>query len=145
MHCHLSRAKDRLQHLSGVQVQKDSRVRAVGPKAQVKGATLPMRVTGMPYSSAETAVHFPVPFCPALSRIFGNSSLPSVSRNLRILAVISIRKESSSVLFHSSNAYTLEKVGWVMWAPWLICRILASIGGAPTAEPWGQQTRTPAY
>lgn len=60
----------------------------------------------MPYSSAEMAVHLPVPFCPALSRILGNSSLPSASRNLRILAVISIRNESSSVLFHSSNAYT---------------------------------------
>lgn len=70
----------------------------------VKSWALPMRVTGTPYSRAEMAVHFPVPFCPALSRIFGNRCLPSASWNLRILAVISIRNESSSVLFHSSKA-----------------------------------------
>lgn len=63
-----------------------------------------MRVTGTPYSRAEMAVHFPVPFCPALSLIFGSRCSPSVSWNLRILAVISIRNESSSVLFHSSKA-----------------------------------------
>lgn len=62
---------------------------------------LPMSVTGTPYSRAEMAVHFPVPFCPALSLIFGRRYLPSLSLNLRILAVISIRKESNSVLFHS--------------------------------------------
>lgn len=65
--------------------------------------TLPMRVTGTPYSRAEMAVHLPVPFWPALSLIFGSRCLPSLSRNLRMLAVISMRKESSSVLFHSSN------------------------------------------
>lgn len=70
---------------------------------------LPMRVTGTPYSRAEIAVHFPVPFCPALSLIFGRRYLPSLSLNLRILAVISIRKESSSVLFHSSNTWKRRK------------------------------------
>lgn len=62
----------------------------------------------MPYSRAEMAVHFPVPFCPALSLIFGSRCVPSLSWNLRILAVISIRNESSSVLFHSSNAYVQD-------------------------------------
>lgn len=71
---------------------------------------LPMSVTGTPYSRAEMAVHFPVPFCPALSLIFGRRYLPSPSLNLRILAVISIRKESSSVLFHSSNTWKRRKV-----------------------------------
>ena len=69
---------------------------------------LPMRVTGMPYSKAEMAVHFPVPFCPALSLILGSRGVPSLSWNLRILAVISMRNESSSVLFQSSNAYVQE-------------------------------------
>lgn len=67
-----------------------------------------MRVTGTPYSRAEMAVHFPVPFCPALSLIFGSRCLPSLSWNLRMLAVISIRNESSSVLFHSSNAFVQD-------------------------------------
>ena len=40
---------------------------------------LPMRVTGMPLSRAEMAVHFPVPFCPAESRIFSTKGFPSVS------------------------------------------------------------------
>lgn len=63
-----------------------------------------MRVTGVPYSSAEMAVHFPVPFWPALSRILGSRWVPSGSLYLRMLAVISMRKESSSVLFQSSKA-----------------------------------------
>lgn len=70
---------------------------------------LPMSVTGTPYSRAEMAVHFPVPFCPALSLIFGRRYLPSLSLNLRILAVISIRKESNSVLFHSWNTWKRRK------------------------------------
>lgn len=64
---------------------------------------LPIRVTGVPYSSAEIAVHFPVPFCPALSRILGSKCVPSESLYFKMLAVISIRKESSSVLFQSSK------------------------------------------
>lgn len=88
--------------------QKDIRVKAVRAKGTSESWTLPMRVTGTPYSRAEMAVHFPVPFCPALSLIFGSRYLPSVSWNLRILAVISIRNESSSVLFHSSNAYVQD-------------------------------------
>jgi len=35
-------------------------------------------------------VHLPVPFWPAVSRIFSTSGVPSVSLNLRIAAVISI-------------------------------------------------------
>lgn len=66
---------------------------------------LPIRVTGVPYSRAEMAVHFPVPFWPALSRIFGSRCVLSVSLNLRMFAVISIRKESNSVLFQSSKAW----------------------------------------
>lgn len=65
---------------------------------------LPIKVTGVPYSRAEIAVHFPVPFCPALSRILGSKCVPSVSLYLRMLAVISIRKESNSVLFQFSKA-----------------------------------------
>lgn len=65
---------------------------------------LPIKVTGVPYSRAEMAVHFPVPFCPALSRILGSRCKPSESLYLRMLAVISMRNESSSVLFQSSKA-----------------------------------------
>ncbi len=67
---------------------------------------LPISVTGVPYSKAEIAVHFPVPFCPALSLILGSRWVPSSSLNFRILAVISMRKESSSVLFHWSKAWS---------------------------------------
>ena len=70
---------------------------------------LPIRVTGVPYSRAEMAVHFPVPFCPALSRILGSRGVPSVSLYLRMLAVISIRKESSSVLFQLLKAWDRVK------------------------------------
>jgi hypothetical protein len=66
-------------------------------------------VTGVPYSSAEMAVHFPVPFCPALSLIWGSRWVPVGSRNLRMLAVISMRKESSSVLFHLLNSYECSR------------------------------------
>lgn len=40
---------------------------------------LPINVTGIPLSRAEMAVHFPVPFCPAESRIFSTRGDPSVS------------------------------------------------------------------
>jgi hypothetical protein len=36
----------------------------------------PITVTGIPYSRLATAVHFPVPFCPAESRIFSNRYEP---------------------------------------------------------------------
>ena len=39
----------------------------------------PIRVTGMPRSRALMAVHLPVPFWPALSRIFSTSGVPSLS------------------------------------------------------------------
>ena len=51
----------------------------------------PMSVTGMPCSSASMPVHFPVPFCPAVSEIFSTSGVPSVSLCARMAAVISIR------------------------------------------------------
>lgn len=66
---------------------------------------VPMSVTGTPYSKAEIAVHFPVPFCPALSLILGSRWVPSESLYFRMFAVISIRNESSSVLFHWSKAW----------------------------------------
>lgn len=75
----------------------------------VWGSAIPIRVTGVPYSSAEMAVHFPVPFCPALSRILGSRWVPSASLYLKMLAVISMRKESSSVLFQSSKACVGER------------------------------------
>ena len=59
-------------------------------------ALVPMSVTGMPCSSASIPVHFPVPFCPAVSEIFSTSGVPSVSLCARMAAVISIRYESSS-------------------------------------------------
>lgn len=65
---------------------------------------IPMSVTGTPYSKAEIAVHLPVPFCPALSLILGSRGVPSESLYFRMFAVISIRNESSSVLFHCSKA-----------------------------------------
>lgn len=69
---------------------------------------LPIKVTGVPYSRAEMAVHFPVPFCPALSRILGSRCVPSESLYLKMFAVISIRKESNSVLFHLSKAWAFQ-------------------------------------
>lgn len=69
---------------------------------------LPIKVTGVPYSKAEMAVHFPVPFCPALSRILGSRCVPSESLYLKMLAVISIRKESNSVLFQLSKAWVVQ-------------------------------------
>ena len=65
----------------------------------------PIRVTGIPLSSAEMAVHFPVPFCPAESLIFSTNGCWSVSLKAMILAVISMRKESSSPLFHSVKTW----------------------------------------
>jgi len=48
-------------------------------------------VTGMPRSSAEIAVHLPVPFCPAVSRILSTIGVPSSSFLAKIVAEISIR------------------------------------------------------
>eukprot|EP00121_Abeoforma_whisleri_P004023 Awhi_evm2s3631 len=61
----------------------------------------PTRVNGIPKSKALMAVHFPVPFCPALSIIFSTKGVPSVSLKAKISVEISIRKESNSPLFHS--------------------------------------------
>ena len=51
----------------------------------------PIRVSGTPRSRAETPVHLPVPFCPAVSRIFATSAWPSSSLKPRMSRVISIR------------------------------------------------------
>mmetsp|Transcript_14353 Transcript_14353/g.47636 ORF Transcript_14353/g.47636 Transcript_14353/m.47636 type:complete len:235 (+) Transcript_14353:416-1120(+) len=60
-------------------------------------------------SAACCTVHFPVPFIPVLSKILSTSAPPSgfwSSCFARIRALISIRNESSSFAFHSSNAAT---------------------------------------
>ena len=51
----------------------------------------PISVSGIPRSSAEIAVHFPVPFCPAVSRILSTIGAPSSSFFAKIVAEISIR------------------------------------------------------
>ena len=51
------------------------------------------------------AVHFPVPFWPAASRILVTRGSPSSSLYFRMLAVISIRKESNSPLFQSRSEH----------------------------------------
>jgi len=64
------------------------------------GQASAIRVTGMPRSRALTAVHLPVPFWPALSRIFSTRAVPSSSLKYMMSRVISIRKESRTPLFH---------------------------------------------
>jgi len=59
-----------------------------------------IKVTGIPRSRALMAVHFPVPFCPAESRIFSRRGVPSSSLKYIISRVISIKKESKTPLFH---------------------------------------------
>uniref|UniRef100_A0A0K2UBJ6 Uncharacterized protein n=1 Tax=Lepeophtheirus salmonis TaxID=72036 RepID=A0A0K2UBJ6_LEPSM len=66
------------------------------------------------------AVHLPVPFCPAESRIFSSKGDPSVSLYLSILVDISIKKESNSLLFHSLNILDISscdksKVPFIKW------------------------------
>ena len=80
-------------------------------KTQHNDPDSPIRVIGIPMSSAEMAIHFPVPFCPAKSLIFSTNGCWSVSLKAMILAVISMRKESSSPLFHSVKTWR-ERVGW---------------------------------
>ena len=61
----------------------------------------------IPASAANCTVHFPVPFDPALSNtLFAKyeSSSPSSSFFFKHLAVISIKNDSKSPLFHSFNA-----------------------------------------
>ena len=60
---------------------------------------------GTPMSSAFLAVHLPVPFWPAVSRIESISHLRLLAGSLcfRMSAVISMRKESRSPWFHSSK------------------------------------------
>lgn len=60
----------------------------------------PMRVTGMPLSRASMAVHLPVPFWPAWSRILRTIGTPSVSLKRRMSRVIWIRNESRTPSFH---------------------------------------------
>ena len=64
---------------------------------------------GTPISSAFTLVHLPVPFWPAVSRMTSTSGLPvSGSFCLSTLAVISMRKEFRSPLFHSSKVVPIS-------------------------------------
>ena len=51
----------------------------------------PIKVRGIPSSRATVAVHLPVPFWPAVSKILSTRYVPSFSLNLSISAVISIR------------------------------------------------------
>ena len=51
----------------------------------------PMSVRGIPSSKALTAVHLPVHFWPAKSRIFSTRGSPSESLTVNISAVISIK------------------------------------------------------
>ena len=82
------------------------RVRSVGPLSNFAAATRSsfcadrqraktasaIRVRGTPRSAAEITVHFPVPFCPAASRIRSTIGFPvSGSVKPRISRVISIR------------------------------------------------------
>ena len=58
--------------------------------------------TGVPRSSAVCTVHTPVPFDPAWSSTTSTNGLPvAASTWVRTSAVISIRYDSSSPLFHS--------------------------------------------
>ena len=70
---------------------------------KLKEETLPIKVTGIPSDNADIAVHLPVPFCPAASLIFSTRGSPLSSLNCNMAAVISIKYESNSVLFQSSN------------------------------------------
>ena len=57
----------------------------------VQGSTTPISVSGTPRSMAAMPVHFPVPFCPAASRIFSTSGDPSSSLKAKMSRVISMR------------------------------------------------------
>ena len=65
---------------------------------------------GTPMSSAFLAVHLPVPFWPAVSRIESMSHLRlfAGSRCFSMSAVISMRKESRSPWFHSSKTSAIS-------------------------------------
>ena len=59
---------------------------------------------GAPTSRAFWLVHLPVPFCAASSRMRSSTAPPlSGSRCVKMAAVISIRYERSSPVFHSEN------------------------------------------
>ena len=63
-----------------------------------------MPVTGTPRSSADFTVQRPVPFCSASSSMTSTSGLPVLASTWpSTSAVISIRKESRSPLFHSAK------------------------------------------
>ena len=68
----------------------------------------PMSVIGMPNSAESITVHLPVPFWPAVSRIFSTSGSPSLSLKARISRVISMRYESRSPSFHSANTLCIS-------------------------------------
>eukprot|EP01139_Manchomonas_bermudensis_P012829 Amastigsp_a350122_9.p3 type:complete len:139 gc:universal Amastigsp_a350122_9:551-967(+) len=74
----------------------------------------------MPQSSPAIAVHLPVPFWPATSRILVTSGAPSSSLKARMSRVISMRNESSSPLFHSAKtsaiaAWSIPRASFIRW------------------------------
>lgn len=86
---------------SGPLRRPDARTRSsLREERQREKTASPMRVTGMPRSRALMAVHLPVPFWPAESRIFSRRGVPSSSLKYRMSRVISTRKESRTPLFH---------------------------------------------
>lgn len=98
MNCCLSPLKG---SRSGPDKALEARIRSslTADKHRAKTAS-PIKVTGVPKSKALMAVHFPVPFCPAASRILVTMGSPSSSLNRRISRVISIKKESRTPEFH---------------------------------------------
>ncbi len=63
-----------------------------------------IRLTGWPSSNPYTAVHRPVPFWPAASRISSSVDVPSGDDVERMSAVISIRNDSSRPSFQPAKA-----------------------------------------
>ena len=101
MNCFLSPVNG---SICGPPMTLDARTRSslIDDRQRAKTAS-PMRVTGMPRSSALVAVHLPVPFCDAASRILVTRGTPSSSLYLRMVVVISIRNESRTPLFQVSK------------------------------------------
>ena len=95
-----------------------------------------MRVTGMPLSSAEMAVHFPVPFCPAESRIFSTKGFPSVSYRIEN----SIRYSTSNTTLDHLFKYFIAQVrtpdicvaiNYTLWPRSLSCFVCACLNCPP--------------
>src|SRR5438105_3666969 len=80
----------RLQNVSSQALLAATLSSFIDERLRAKTAS-PIRVTGVPVSSALMQVHFPVPFWPAVSRIFSTTGVPSSSFFAKICAVMSIR------------------------------------------------------